>query len=69
MEGGRLAARRTDHGGGSRRLDSWLIDGVMRDEAAPAEQALKPLFDLAWNGGSWPGSPFYTESGEWKPPR
>jgi hypothetical protein len=32
---------------------------VIQDENTPADQALKPLFDLAWNAGGWSQSPFY----------
>ena len=39
---------------------------VLQDESMPTEPALKPLFDLAWNAGGWPGSPFYTSTGERK---
>jgi len=42
---------------------------VVQDENAPAEQALKPLFDLAWNAGGWPYSHFYTSSGQRQEPR
>ena len=34
----------------------------------PAEQALKPLFDLAWNVGGWAQSPFYDSTGQRKRP-
>jgi len=42
---------------------------VVQDESAPAEQALRPLFDLAWNAGGWPWSPFYTSTGQRQEPR
>ena len=43
---------------------------VIQDAATPAPQALKPLLDIVWNGGGWPGSPSYDEkTGEWTPPR
>ena len=42
---------------------------VVQDAATPSHQALKPLLDIVWNGGGWPGSPFYTAGGEWKPPK
>ena len=42
---------------------------VIQDAATPSSQALKPLVDILWNGGGWAGSPFYTATGEWKPPQ
>jgi hypothetical protein len=45
-----------------------IPDVVLQDERAPAEQALKPLLDIAWNAGAWAHSPYFTETGEWKPP-
>lgn len=42
---------------------------VVQDENAPAAQALRPLFDLAWNAGGWPRSPCYTSTGERQEPR
>ncbi len=42
---------------------------VVQDENTPAEQALKPLFDLVWNAGGWPQSPFYTPSGQRQEPK
>jgi hypothetical protein len=44
-------------------------DVVILDQATPPHQALKPLLDIVWNAGGWPGSPFYTPTGEWKPPK
>jgi hypothetical protein len=42
---------------------------VIQDENAPADQALKPLFDLAWNAGGWSRSPFYNAAGQRQEPR
>jgi hypothetical protein len=43
---------------------------VVQDENTPAAQALRPVFDLAWNAGGWPRSPFYDPAtGERKEPR
>jgi hypothetical protein len=42
---------------------------VVPDADALAEQALKPLFDLAWNAGGSAQSPFYTLRGERKEPK
>lgn len=39
-----------------------LPEVVAQDETSPAERALKPLFDLAWNAGGYSESPFYDES-------
>ena len=44
-------------------------EAVVHDAATPSHQALKPLLDIVWNGGGWPGSPFYTAAGEWEPPK
>jgi hypothetical protein len=40
-----------------------IPDAVLQDERTPAEQALKPLFDLAWNAGGWAQSPLYNPDG------
>jgi hypothetical protein len=42
---------------------------VILDASTPPAQALKPLIDIVWNGSGWAGSPFYTSTGEWKPPK
>lgn len=36
---------------------------VVQDPRTPADQALRPLFDLVWNGGGWPKSPSYSDLG------
>jgi hypothetical protein len=41
---------------------------VIQDENAPADQALRPLFDLAWNAGGWSRSPFYDDTGQRREP-
>jgi len=47
-----------------------IPDVVIQDESVPAEQALRPLFDLAGNGGGWARSPSYDPvTGERKKPR
>jgi hypothetical protein len=42
---------------------------VVQDENTPADQALRPLFDLAWNAGGWSRSPFYNDVGQRQEPR
>jgi hypothetical protein len=42
---------------------------VVEDLSPPAHEILRPLFDLLWNAGGWPRSPYYDASGEWKRPR
>jgi hypothetical protein len=42
---------------------------VIHDETTPADQALRPLFDRAWNAGGWPQSPFYGADGRRQQPR
>jgi hypothetical protein len=46
-----------------------IPDLVILDRAMPPQQALKPVIDIVWNGGGWAGSPFYSETGEWNPPK
>jgi Schlafen, AlbA_2 len=46
-----------------------LPEVVVQDENAPADQALKPLFDLAWNAGGRSRSPFYDDTGQRQEPR
>jgi hypothetical protein len=46
-----------------------IPDVLVDDENTPVDQALKPLFDVAWNAGGWEGSPFYGPDGERKEPR
>lgn len=54
-------------------IDANLViipEVVVQDENAPAEQALRSLFDLAWNAGGWAQSPFYnTSTGQRQEPR
>jgi hypothetical protein len=51
-------------------VDLALIpDVLVEDESMPAEQALKPLFDLAWNAGGWAESPFYGSDGARNEPK
>lgn len=42
---------------------------VVQDPSAPADRSLKPLFDMMWNAGGWPWSPFYAPTGERRPSR
>jgi len=42
---------------------------VVQDENTPADQAFRPLFDLAWNAGGWSRSPFYNDVGQRQEPR
>jgi hypothetical protein len=46
-----------------------IPDVLVDDENTPVDQALKPLFDIAWNAGGWAQSPFYGPDGERKEPR
>lgn len=41
---------------------------VLEDLSVPAETALKGVFDMFWNAGGWPASPYY-RNGKWTPPR
>ena len=41
---------------------------VLSDLTSPPDVALRPIFDLVWNGGGWPGSPNYRD-GRWIGPR
>jgi hypothetical protein len=42
---------------------------VVQDPSAPADRSLKPLFDMMWNAGGSPWSPFYAPTGERTPSR
>ena len=42
---------------------------TVQDENTPADQAFRPLFDLAWNAGGWSRSPFYNDVGQRQEPR
>ncbi len=43
-------------------------EAVMSDLTVPADIVLRPLFDVIWCGGGWPGSPNYRD-GRWVAPR
>ncbi len=40
---------------------------MLSDLATPSDVVLRPLFDVVWNGGGWPGSPNY-QDGRWFKP-
>jgi hypothetical protein len=42
-------------------------DSGVIDLTVPADVALRPLLDIIWNGGGWPGSPNYVD-GRWRRP-
>lgn len=42
-------------------------DVLLSDLETPSDVALKPLFDLIWNGGGWPESPNYRDGRRTKP--
>ena len=43
---------------------AMLPEIVVQDASEAADRVLKPLFDLMWNGGGWPRSPWYSASGD-----
>jgi hypothetical protein len=46
-----------------------LPEVIVDDFAAPANQVLKPLFDIVWNACGFPESGNFDADGNWRPPR
>ena len=56
-----------DHQGRFDRAIITLPEVVIEDLSLPAENLLKPVFDLIWNAAGFAGSPNFDADGEWKP--
>lgn len=46
--------------------DGLVIPEIIVQTLDPADLALRPLFDVLWNSGGWPGSPNYDATGHWR---
>ncbi|MFQ5804572.1 MAG: helix-turn-helix domain-containing protein [Candidatus Methylomirabilales bacterium] len=48
----------------------FIPDVVVEDMSREPSLLLRPLFDMLWNAGGWPASPFFRADGTWTgPPR
>lgn len=48
--------------------DPLFIPETIVQTLDPADAALRPLLDVLWNSGGWPGSPHYDDAGHWHDP-
>lgn len=48
--------------------DPLLIPETIVQTLDPADVVLRPLLDVVWNSGGWPGSPNYDAAGHWHDP-